>query len=442
LAPASERSAAAALVAKTRAAKLAPVGGLSNTTLPSPPGAGPKRRGPGPSSTRAEAAVQAPRRLSPREVLAKQRSSTASKVKTYRAEHLEQAEPHKYGKPGKTYDMGTEHVHFDPERFQYKLGAQGKHGVGTALGDVKKWDPELAGAVSVWRDPANGKTYVVNGHHRLDLANKLGVKQVTAKYLDAPDAATARAKGAMTNIAEGRGTPLDAAKFFRDSGLTPEQASAKGISLREHTSSQGLAMAGLSDPLFKRVVNGELSHNRAAIIGGGGLSHEQQHALAKVLDKPANKKLTDGTVKNLVDSARAAGSRKTETRDLFGSTEHEESLFIHRAQVEDSIKRGLAADKRLFGRVSNSKAAQQLEERGGSHVDIGKTGEVATDADRVNQFFDQLKHRDPRISKPLNHAAERIANGEDKSKVTAETRGEVSAVIREILEGKREAFAS
>src|SRR5207248_101648 len=158
----------------------------------------------------------------------------------------------------------------------------------------------------------------------------------------------------------------DAAKFFRDSGLTPEQASAKGISLREHTSSQGLAMAGLSDPLFKRVVNGELSHNRAAIIGGGGLSHEQQHALAKVLDKPANKKLTDGTVKNLVDSARAAGSRKVETKSLFGSDEHEESLFIHRAQVEDSIKRGLAADKRLFGLVSKSKAAKQLEERGGS----------------------------------------------------------------------------
>ena len=76
------------------------------------------------------------------------------------------------------------------------------------LHGVKNWNPESAGVISVWRDPENGKTFVVNGHHRLDLANRLGVEKVTARYIDAPDAATARMKGAITNIAEGPGRRL------------------------------------------------------------------------------------------------------------------------------------------------------------------------------------------------------------------------------------------
>ena len=35
-------------------------------------------------------------------------------------------------------------------------------------------------------------------------------------YIDAPDEKTARARGALVNIAEGRGTSVDAAKFMRD----------------------------------------------------------------------------------------------------------------------------------------------------------------------------------------------------------------------------------
>ena len=336
----------------------------------------------------------------------------------------------------------TSDVHFDPERFQYKLAAQGSHGITSALGDVKKWDSELAGVVSVWKDPADGKTYVVNGHHRLDLAQKMGVDKVHVKYLDAPNAQAARAKGAMVNIAEGRGSAIDAAKFFRDTGVTKEHAQASGLSMREHTANQGLAMAGLEPHAFGRVINGEITPARAAIIGGSGLSHEQQRQLVKVLHKPQNRKLTDGTVKNLADSAREAGSRTKTTRDLFGSNEEEESLFVHRAKVEDGIKRSLAGDKRLFSLVSKSKAAQALEERGRSSIDVAETGKVGAEAASVLGVFDQLKHRNPHISRPLNRAAERIANGENAKTVEADTRREVSEYIKDVLEGRADAFAA
>jgi hypothetical protein len=368
------------------------------------------------------------------------RSKTAAKLAVLAKLKREQVHPETHGQVGKTYEVGTDKVHFDPDRFQYKLAAQGAHGTTEALKDVKKWDPELAGVVSVWKDPANGKTYVVNGHHRLDLAKRLGVKSVTAKYLDAPTAEQARAKGALVNIAEGRGTATDAAKFFRDTGLSAEHLKAKGVSLKEHTASQGLAMAGLEEHSFKRVVNGELSPARAAIIGGSGLSHEQQRALVKVLDKPKNRKLSDGTVRNLADSAREAGSRTKTTRDLFGSNEEEEALFVHRAKVEDTIKRQLSDDKRLFGLVSKSKAAAKLEERGRSSIDLETTGAVGKESAAILGVFDSLKHRDKRISAPLNRAAERIANGEPAKKVESETREEIAKHIKAILSGDADVF--
>lgn len=41
---------------------------------------------------------------------------------------------------------------------------------------------------------------------------------MNARYIDAPNAKEARARGALANIAEGRGSAIDAAKYLRDSG--------------------------------------------------------------------------------------------------------------------------------------------------------------------------------------------------------------------------------
>lgn len=376
-----------------------------------------------------------------RKALAERRSNTAAKLKTYRASELEKKAPHQFGKVGETYSFDVGKVHFDPDRFQYKLAAQGSHGVTDALGDVEKWDSVMAGSISLWRDPANGKTYVVNGHHRLDLAKRLGVGKIKGQLIDAPDAKTARGMGALVNIAEGRGTATDAAKFFRDTGITPEALKSRGVSLREHTATQGLAMAGLSDRAFKRVVDGGLTTNRAAIVGGSGLSHEQQDQLLKVLDKPRNAKLTDGTVRNMTDEARAAGSRSKKTVDLFGSSDAEEALFVHRAKAADKIGRELAADKKLFGLVSKSKAADKLAERGRSTIDREQTGQVSAESAAVLGLFQQLKNRHPGVSRALNQAAEQIADGRPEKEVLNATRAKVSAVLKRILSGEDDPFS-
>src|SRR6185312_1612887 len=129
-------------------------------------------------------------------------------------------------KPGESGEISPKDLVFDPQRFQYKLNVN-EHVVRNLL-TGQKWNPDLAGVVSVWRDPQDGKMYVINGHHRAQLAVEHEVDRLLVRHIDVKTAAEARARGALQNIAEGRGTAVDAAKFFRETGMTPERLAKEG----------------------------------------------------------------------------------------------------------------------------------------------------------------------------------------------------------------------
>jgi len=111
----------------------------------------------------------------------------------------------------KPYDVARvplDQLHLDPKRFQYKMNTDAS-GVTNLLKGLP-WNEENAGAVSVWRDPEDGKTYVVNGHHRYQLAQETEQPDIAVKMMPAKDAAEARAKGAIQNIAAAYGSAATA----------------------------------------------------------------------------------------------------------------------------------------------------------------------------------------------------------------------------------------
>src|SRR5262249_41271802 len=136
-----------------------------------------------------------------------------SKFKTSRPKELQsrpsvttESEVKQAEDTGRVVSVPIEQLHVDPSRFQFKTAVDPQTGAGRELQDVP-FNRQLAGVVSVWRDPSDGKTYVVNGHHRFDLAQRDGnVKDLDVRFIKAPDAESARAIGALTNIAEGRGS--------------------------------------------------------------------------------------------------------------------------------------------------------------------------------------------------------------------------------------------
>jgi hypothetical protein len=373
----------------------------------------------------------------------KRRSKTAGRLKGLKSVADVVRHPETHGKAGDTADLKTSAIHVDPERFQFKIGASSKTGSVGSLAGAKTYQKQFAGAISVWRDPENGRIFVVNGHNRLELAQRLGVEKVHVQFLDAPNAQLARAQGAMTNIAEGRGTALDAAKFFRDSGISRADLDKTGVPMREHVASQGIALAGLEKGLFTKVIDGDLSPARGAIIGGSGLSHAQQKDLSGQLEKLTRKhsrEVPDKVLKELVDNAHSAGTTTTKHFDLFGEHHEEVSLAVHRAQVQSAIKQQLGQEKRLFGLVSQSKAAQSLAEKGRSSIDRDTTGKVSEEAAGLLGVFDTLKNRSGRVAHALNTAARRIHEGESSNHVIRETREEIADEIRRILSGGRVAF--
>lgn len=335
-------------------------------------------------------------------------------------------------------DVPTSDLNLDPNRFQYKL-IHSKSGTSGSLTGVKKFDPELAGIIQVWEDPKDGKTYVINGHNRANLAKDQGVDEVTVRYIKAQSAEEARATGALTNIAEGRGTPLDAAKFFRDTGISRQDLDAKGIPLKEKIATDGMALAGLNNGLFTRAITGDLAQDRAIAIGSMVKDHQQQSELVDLIDQheKKNKKINNETIKELADMVANAPTNQNNDGGLFGLLGIDpgtRSLVVEKADIQADVKRRLVKEKKLFGIVGKSSAAQQLA-KAGNTIDVDASKSVSDSADIALRVFDQEKNFTGVISKAVNDAALRIANGENPKKVKDEVYGNILKEIQTTYAG-------
>ena len=76
-----------------------------------------------------------------------------------------------------TFSFAPEQLNVDPQRFQFRSAANAEGTEGRLKG-VEKWNPDAAGRLMVWEDKA-GKHWVVDGHHRLELAKKLKAENPT-----------------------------------------------------------------------------------------------------------------------------------------------------------------------------------------------------------------------------------------------------------------------
>ena len=318
----------------------------------------------------------------------------------------------------------------DPQRFQYKMAAAASGATGSLSG-VKKFDHDIAGVLQVWRDPEDGKDYVINGHNRLNLAKQTGTEKITARYIEANSAAEARAIGAKTNIAEGQGTSLDAAKYFRDSGIkSAEDLHRLGIPLTKAVATEGLGLSKLSPSLFDQTVLGGIPVQRAATIGQNLEKHEDQHALIALLEKEVKRgrKLSNDVVKELIDIVKSSATATEQQVSLFGSFDTQKNLAVERAQLQSAIKTSLSKDGRLFGMVAKKGSADTLG-RGGNVIDTAQSASIAHQSVTALKVFDQLKDKTGGISQALNVGAERIHSGE---KVESVKKDVLASIMHEI----------
>lgn len=338
-------------------------------------------------------------------------------------------------KQGRRVGPGLEHVHdlhVDPERFQYKINVSGKKGVTGQFSDIK-FNPEFAGTLHVWHDTENGKTYVVNGHHRHELAERSGYAgKLQVHYLDAANAEEARAKGALINIAGGNGTAVDAAKFMRDTGTTADELRDHGVSLKGQVAKDAAVLSSLSPGIFRRLALGTYRMGRALAIAQHLPEHVDQDRLDHWIDRyeeTKNRELSDSTVEEMAREAAQSARQQQTTKGLFGEETEDRSLFVERAELKGALRRDITGRLNKFRAVSTDKSAATLE--GANQINAAENKKTA---DRLANFLDdfdrETSFKGP-VSDRLNQASQELANAPGKRKTILER---LNADIRTILE--------
>jgi hypothetical protein len=352
------------------------------------------------------------------------------------------------GEPAKGMDglenvrrMPIDELHLDPKRFQYKVNKDEKTGAGDSLEGVQKWNDSMADSLNVWHDPVDGKTYVVNGHHRTALAKRFGVPDIAIKEMaGVHNAAGARARGALINIAQGKGTAIDAAKFFRDSKMSREDVEKEGVPMKDSHADDGLAMSRLSDPLFHQVVTGKMPQGRAIAIGNAAHTHEQQDALVAMIDKAEarGKTVTNATIDELGRMVHGSGTHTETQNTLFGAESRTRNLALEKAEVSSYIRGRIGSEKKLFAHVADKNRASQLGEAG-NKINVKKSAAIAEKATQAQEVYDKLSTRTGEIDDILNQAASALAKGGNDGETKAAAYRQAREALSRAISGREEA---
>lgn len=345
-------------------------------------------------------------------------------------------------KPGDVVSVKPSEVKVDPARFQFKLNTSKSTGASDELLSVREWNPDFAGILAGWKDPADGVTYVVNGHHRHELANRLGVESIPIRLLDAKNAQEARAKGALINIAEGRGTAIDAAKFMRDMGVSIDDFAKHGVPLKPGAlADQAFVLTRLNDKAFDRLARGELDPGKAIAVARHLEDPVRQEKLFKLIEDRENQGREVGlrTTEEL-SRAMAAAPEITRTENtLWGPEEFTEDAFVQRAELAGFVRSELAKEFSDFKFGASGRRAGRLGEEG-NVLNVEANKDRAGQAELAKEVYDRLANRKGPISDALNEGAKKLADAKtkkEKDRVRTETADSVREAIQTELETQR-----
>lgn len=335
--------------------------------------------------------------------------------------NLFHSEPSKPSKPAKpkvgSAIMSIDDLHVDPKRFQYKsAGIDQTTGTNAELKKVKEYNPMLGGQILVWHDPEDGKTYVVNGHHRAELAKRSPRSdemgkfsgQMPVYYLNAQDHTEARALGALANIAEGRGTATDAARFMRDRGVGLEDFAKVGVSPSGAVASAALQLKKLSNNLFQKLSNGAITEGRAMAIAKHLDNQDAQDQLFDWINRHEKPKrpFTDSKVAELARATAAATPARTNGGGGMFDDWFDEFPIEQRADITDYVRRHLSSERKTFKEAGSKKRKGMLESTGGNKLDIEGNRSRARAAELREDEFD---HRANAAGHPLALALDQFA---------------------------------
>ncbi len=346
---------------------------------------------------------------------------------------------------------------------QYKSGITDEDSQTTAeYADVKRFNPEEAGILELWRDK-DGNLFVMHGHHRRGMAlnadewvvdsigedGKVGTevvppenRMVAARVFDENEGYTiewARLHAALSNLRAGSGTALDAAKVMREMGMTdPSALVPYGISMASRDSSSrmtqlardAIALASLPDTALEAVANRMISESAAAGVASAPML-ETPEAREAAMRRAIEAKHVPATYSQgyIFGQNYALSKIAAVQLDLFGDQTEIDTLD-EQSDIDERARKILSVQMTNLGRGAKAEALEgeviDAEKRRALIAALGKTQK-----DRGKLIDWVMTRFDDVVELKMNLAAE-VARGNTNAKEAA---SKLAVYVREAILG-------
>lgn len=331
--------------------------------------------------------------------------------------------------PSDTVRVPVTEINIDPKRFQFRF-----EGTTDKLAGAE-WNDNLSGTVLLWENE-HGDLYVVNGHHRVALAQDNNVETLDAKILKGVSEKEARAQGALLNIAEGSASSIDVAKFMRDTGADMETLQKYGIAPKSKIARDGQALSQLDDGLFRMAATRHMPIERAIIIGRefAGNPAAQRSFHNNIAQKEAQGlRLTNELIQEMISQEKGMAQAAFTEQSMFGTVEDVKSLSVERAEVVSYVKGQLKTKKNVLKNVSKEKNAKILESLG-NEIDNETNVREMELADQALMLLDKtLNYQGTITNRMFNDFAREYAESDNKAAVKKKA---LNAFIRAMERGE------
>lgn len=334
---------------------------------------------------------------------------------------------------GVLFSFDPREINVDARTFQFKAGGD-EFGVTNRLLYNTVWDPNLAGVVTVY-EYADGRLFIADGHQRVGLARRIMSQDPTQQIqlygyrlreVDGVTPEQAMVQAAMTNIAQGTGSVIDAAKIARMDvdrfqGMIGRTLSPTSALVRD---AQGLMR--LNDDAFGAIVNEIIEANYGAIVGRILADKpELQMSAIRVLNESNPANLTQA--ESIVRQVRESDFNIETQENLFGEEIVIDSLFGDRARIMDKAIKQLRTDRSAFASLTRN--AETIESAGNALDRVGNKTREQIDAQAI-ALIQTIANRKGSLSDALTDAAR-----------LAKSTGRDAPSVRQFVESVRRAIA-
>lgn len=242
--------------------------------------------------------------------------------------------------------------------------------------------------VVLW-ERLSGKLEVITGRHRIELFARLGLEMIPyAQVVREADGFTkemAITLDAESNIREEKGTVIDYGNYFRNSNITEQEASSRGL-LDSDKGRKGFAIGRhATDGLYTLWVNGRITDTKAAAIASVAIDNE---ALQAEGIKRAGELDPDELINYLNLLNNVTPQNQVEQEDLFGRDES--AMVDAAAMAKEAVKvqRGLKSEYNALKaaiRLGKDKQREVVEAYG------FEAGDTQAMKGRMNELEDEIR---------------------------------------------------